>query len=181
MLLARGAVQYVRPDVCMAGGLTHAQEDRRAGRGPPRRRRAAQPAEPGQHRRLRPARRLHPQLRPAGVPAGRARAAEERDRQEARSGWRAGYLSSPTRPGIGIELAEDAAANVHRPATGSAPASTPTARWWTSSLEPDGPHPAFGIPPLPCGRGHQTHDRAWRGDPAGRPYRTSGERWQQPG
>jgi len=26
MLLARGAVQYVRPDVCMCGGLTHAKK-----------------------------------------------------------------------------------------------------------------------------------------------------------
>jgi galactonate dehydratase len=26
MLLARGAVQYVRPDVCLAGGLTHAKK-----------------------------------------------------------------------------------------------------------------------------------------------------------
>ena len=26
MLLKRGAVQYVRPDVCMAGGLTHAKK-----------------------------------------------------------------------------------------------------------------------------------------------------------
>ena len=26
MLLARGAVQYVRPDVCMAGGLTHSKK-----------------------------------------------------------------------------------------------------------------------------------------------------------
>src|SRR5205823_3730643 len=26
MLLARGAVQYVRPDVCLAGGLTHCKK-----------------------------------------------------------------------------------------------------------------------------------------------------------
>jgi len=26
MLLARGAVQYVRPDVCMAGGLSHCKK-----------------------------------------------------------------------------------------------------------------------------------------------------------
>ena len=69
MLLARGAVQYVRPDVCMCGGHHRREEDRRAGRGAPRRGRAAQPARPGQHRRLPPDRRLHPELRPAGVPA----------------------------------------------------------------------------------------------------------------
>ena len=81
-LLSRGAVQYVRPDVCLAGGLTALQKDRRPGRGAPRRRRAPQPAQPGQHRGLPATGRLHPQLRPAGIPQGRAGAAQERDRQD---------------------------------------------------------------------------------------------------
>ena len=56
------------------------QKDRGPGRSPACRGGAAQPALAGEHRRLPPACRLHPQLRAAGVPAGRGRAAQERDR-----------------------------------------------------------------------------------------------------
>ncbi len=57
------------------------QKDRRPGRSAPRRRRAAQPAQPGQHRRLPAAGGLHPQLCAPGISQGRAGAAQERDRQ----------------------------------------------------------------------------------------------------
>ena len=72
MLLKRGAVHYIRPDVCLDGRHYPEQEDRGAGRSELRRRGPAQSTEPRQHRRLPAARGLHPELRPPGVPSGRA-------------------------------------------------------------------------------------------------------------
>ena len=79
MLLKRGAVQYVRPDVCMAGGLTHCKkiaavaEAHYVGVVPP------QPTQPGQHSGLPPAGGVHSQPDAAGVSDWRERAPEERD------------------------------------------------------------------------------------------------------
>jgi galactonate dehydratase len=72
-LLSRGAVQYVRPDVCMVG----------VGGGASRGCGSAQPAEPRQHSGVLATGGLYPQLRTARVPHGRARTAEVGDRQDA--------------------------------------------------------------------------------------------------
>ena len=71
MALSRNAVQYVRPDVCIVGGISGTKKIAAAGRGQARRRRAAQPAQPGQHCGLPADRRVRAQLRTAGVPDGR--------------------------------------------------------------------------------------------------------------
>ena len=110
MLLRRGAVQFVRPDVCMCGGITGAKKVAALAEAQLRRRRAAQPARPGQHRRVRAARRVHPELRDAGVSDRRGRAAEERDGARRRCSYDGhGSLIVPDAPGIGVELAPDAA------------------------------------------------------------------------
>ena len=80
MLLARGAVQYVRPDVCMCGGITGAKkiaalaEAHHVGVVP------HNPLGPVSTAACLQIAACHPQLRPPGVPARRGRAAEERDR-----------------------------------------------------------------------------------------------------
>ncbi|MBN1641462.1 MAG: galactonate dehydratase [Anaerolineae bacterium] len=108
MLLQRGAVQYVRPDVCMAGGLTHAKK-------------IAALAE-AHHVDVVP----HNPLSPVSTAACLQLAAcipnfalQEYPRGEleppkseiVRSPLRVedGFLIIPDAPGIGIELAEDAA------------------------------------------------------------------------
>ena len=103
----RGAVQYVRPDVCMAGGMTHTKKIAALAEAQPRRRGPPQPAQPGQHRRLPAAGGLHPQLRLAGIPDRRGRPPKS---EIVRGAPRCedGFLIIPDTPGIGVELAEDA-------------------------------------------------------------------------
>ena len=96
-VLEAGGAAYVRPDLCLCGGLSGCKKVAAPGRGPAREGDPAQPAQSGQHRRLRAARRLHSQLRAAGV-HGRVRAAEERPADRAaRPGGR--LPAGPGRPG----------------------------------------------------------------------------------
>ena len=67
MLLARNAVQYVRPNVGLVGRDLGREEDRGACRGAPCRRRPAQSAEPRLDSHRPAARRVHPELRAPGV------------------------------------------------------------------------------------------------------------------
>ena len=82
MLLARNAVQYVRPDVCHAGGLTHCKkiaalaEARYVGVVP------HNPLSPVSTAACLQLARLHPQFRPPGIPPRRAGAAQERHRED---------------------------------------------------------------------------------------------------
>ena len=109
MLLARGAVQYVRPDVCMCGGITGAKkiaalaEARHVGVVP------HNPLGPVSTAACLQIAACIPNFALQEYPLGEDRAAEERDRRTA-AGAR-GRLPGRSRdaPGIGIELAEDAA------------------------------------------------------------------------
>ena len=90
MLLQRNAVQYVRPDVCMAGGLTHSKKIAALAGGAVRRRDPTQPARPGEHGGLPPACRVHPQTSPSrnthSASASRPRARSSRHRCRSRTG-----------------------------------------------------------------------------------------------
>jgi galactonate dehydratase len=102
------AVQYVRPDVCLAGGLTHSKkiaalaEAHHVGVVP------HNPLSPVSTAACIQLAACIPNFRPARVSHRRGRAAQERDRQE-RPAMEDGFLIIPDAPGIGIELAEDAA------------------------------------------------------------------------
>ena len=69
MLLTRNAVQYLRPDVCLVGGITGAKKVAALAEAPRCVGGAAQSAVAGQHRGVPADRRLHPELRHPGVPA----------------------------------------------------------------------------------------------------------------
>ena len=78
MALQRNAVQYVRPDVCMVGGISGAKKVARAGRGATREGGAAQSAQSGEYGGVFADRGLYPELRAARVSDRGGPAAEER-------------------------------------------------------------------------------------------------------
>ena len=108
MLLARGAVQYVRPDVCMCGGITGAKkiaalaEARHAGVVP------HNPLSPVSTAACLQLAASIPNFALQEYPLGE----DEPPKSEIVRGTapcEAGYLRIPTAPGIGVELAPDAA------------------------------------------------------------------------
>ena len=109
MLLARGAVQYVRPDVCMCGGLTGAKkiaalaEARHVGVVP------HNPLGPVSTAACIQLAACIPNFALQEYPLGEDRAAEDARWSRRRCSARAATCIIPDAPGIGIELAEDAA------------------------------------------------------------------------
>ena len=107
MLLARGAVQYVRPDVCMCGGITGAKkiaalaEANHVGVVP------HNPLGPVSTAACLQLAACIPNFAMQEYPLGEDRAAQERDRRPLSPARPA--PCHPARPGIGIELADDAA------------------------------------------------------------------------
>jgi galactonate dehydratase len=107
MLLTRGAVQYIRPDVCMAGGLTHCKKI--AG--------LAEAFNVGvvPHNPLSPVSTAACLQLAACIPnfvvqeyPGGEHVGEKRAIVKTPVAVEDGYLLFPTAPGIGIELADDA-------------------------------------------------------------------------
>jgi galactonate dehydratase len=107
MLLSRGAVQYVRPDVCMAGGLTHCKkiaalaEAHHVGVVP------HNPLSPVSTAACLQLAACIPNFALQEYPQGEDRPPKSEivTRAPVRDG---GYLLIPDGPGLGIELAEDA-------------------------------------------------------------------------
>lgn len=107
MLLARGAVQYVRPDVCMAGGLTHCKkiaalaESRYVGVVP------HNPLSPVSTAACLQLAACIPNFALQEYPLGEDRPPKSEIVKSAVK-LEGGYLLIPDAPGIGIELADDA-------------------------------------------------------------------------
>ena len=81
-LLQRGAVQFCASGRLHGGRVEPRKEDCSPGRGVSCAGCTAQSPQPGQHRSLHSTGGLYPKLRFAGVPQGRGRTAQERDRQK---------------------------------------------------------------------------------------------------
>src|SRR5204862_243375 len=111
MLLRRGAVQYVRPDVCMAGGLTHCKkiaalaEAHHVGVVP------HNPLSPVSTAACLQLAACIPNFALQEYPLGESEAPKSEIVKSALI-FSEGYLTIPDAPGIGIELA-DAAAERH--------------------------------------------------------------------
>jgi galactonate dehydratase len=109
MLLKRGAVQYVRPDVCLCGGLTHAKKIAALAE--------AHYVQVVPHNPLGPVStaacvRLAaciPNFALQEYPQGEDRAPKRDLVVRKTLAFEDGFLVIPDSPGIGVELAEDAA------------------------------------------------------------------------
>jgi galactonate dehydratase len=106
-LLARGAVQYIRPDICMAGGLSNCKKIAALAE--------AHYAQVVPHNPLSPVSTAACVQLAACIPnfalQEYSRGEHERPRSEIVKGVlpvENGYLLVPDAPGIGVELAEDA-------------------------------------------------------------------------
>ena len=108
MLLSRGGVQYVRPDVCMAGGLTHSKkiaalaEARHVGVVP------HNPLSPVSTAVCVQLAACIPNFALQEYPTGEDRPPKSEIVKTALTS-EDGFLIIPDAPGIGVELAEDAA------------------------------------------------------------------------
>ena len=131
MLLARNAVQYVRPDVCMCGGITGAKkiaalaEARHVGVVP------HNPLSPVSTAACIQIAAAHAELRPPGVPDRRGRPAEERDRADGGQ-QRAGLPDHPRCARHRHRAGPDARRSTPTGCAGWGRACTWTARWSTS-------------------------------------------------
>jgi galactonate dehydratase len=109
MLLSRGAVQYVRPDVCMCGGLTHAKKIAALAE--------AHYVQVVPHNPLGPVSTAAcvqlaaciPNFALQEYPQGEDRPPKSELVKETLT-YQGGFLLVPDRPGLGVELAQDAAA-----------------------------------------------------------------------
>ena len=109
--------RFIRPDVGIAGGITHVKKICALGRGLPRRRAFPTPCRPDRS----PSRRTCSSA--CACPTGRCRSTSPRTAPHGRTSStsvievRDGYLIAPDRPGIGIDL-DDAGLARHPPVVG---------------------------------------------------------------
>ena len=133
MLLQRGAVQYVRPDVCMAGGITHSKkiaalaEAHYVGVVP------HNPLSPVSTAACLQLAACIPNFAIQEYPTGEDRPPKS-EIVTSRIAVEDGFLVIPDAPGIGIELAEDAQEKYPRSPGRSRRGCTRTGRSSTSSL-----------------------------------------------
>ena len=130
-VLEKRAATILQPDLSPRRRHHGDPPDRRHGRGLLRRHRPALPARPDRARRLRPARRVHPQL---PLPGGRAPQTPASGYLKVPFRHEDGYLPLPTGPGPGHRAGRGAMADKRSATTGRTRRATPrTARRSTGS------------------------------------------------